>query len=176
MKRQRVGAYALAFAEDRVLLCRMSARTKTPGAWTLPGGGVEHGEDPADAALRELLEETGLQGTIVGLVGVHSNVYTGAMSGDRIHGIRLIYLVHADRGQIQDEAAGTTDGARWIRAADVPELDLSAHARFGLAEHKRRLRQESTLPAGQGGDTGQPPPRYPGPGRDLDRVGVRDQA
>lgn len=115
----------------------MSADTPTPGRWTLPGGGVEHGEDPAQAALRELREETGLTGTIERLIGVHSNVYTGPTSGDNIHGIRLIYLVHAEAAPIRAETAGSTDDARWVHVSDTRTLDLSEHARYALAEHRR---------------------------------------
>lgn len=135
MKRQRIGAYALACRNDHVLLCRMSVESATPGRWTLPGGGVEHGEDPARAALRELHEETGLRGTIDRLLGVHSNIYIGPKSGDEFHGIRLIYLVHTDSGPLQSETTGSTDAARWIDIPETAALDLSEHARYALTEH-----------------------------------------
>jgi 8-oxo-dGTP diphosphatase len=131
MDRQRIGAYALAFSGDRVLLCRMSADTATPDRWTLPGGGVEHGEDPADAVLRELFEETGLRGTIGALLGVHSNVYIGPKSGDRFHGVRLIYSVHA-AGEPEAETNGSTASACWISRDGLADLDLSEHARYAL--------------------------------------------
>lgn len=136
MNRQRIGAYALTHTDERVLLCRMSADTPTPGRWTLPGGGVEHGEDPAQAALRELREETGLTGTIRRLIGVHWNVYTGPKSGDNIHGIRLIYLVEADAGPLQAENAGSTDCARWVKVSDTHTMDLSEHAQYALSEYQ----------------------------------------
>jgi ADP-ribose pyrophosphatase YjhB (NUDIX family) len=132
-QRQRVGAYALVRDAGRVLLCRMSATTRTPGRWTLPGGGLRHGEDPEDAVLRELAEETGLHGVVAGLVGVHSNTYrTG--NGGSIHGVRLIYLVADIAGEMRAESAESTDGAAWLLTSDIPALDLSEHAQFALTE------------------------------------------
>ena len=56
----RVAAYVVALDEHgRLLLTRLNERTSRPGAWTLPGGGVEFGEHPEVTALRELEEETG---------------------------------------------------------------------------------------------------------------------
>ncbi|HVX46517.1 MAG TPA: NUDIX domain-containing protein [Mycobacteriales bacterium] len=128
--RQRVGAYALADNGDRTLFCRMSERTPTPGRWTLPGGGLQPGEDPAAAVLRELAEETGLSGSIERLVGVHSNVYIGPTTGESIHGIRLIYAVSVGTGEPRPEPGDTTDAARWFTAAEIRGLDLSDHARY----------------------------------------------
>src|SRR5688500_6619959 len=63
-RRQRVGAYAVMLREHagRVedLLSRLSARVSRTELWTLPGGGIEHGEDPRLAVIREIREETGL--------------------------------------------------------------------------------------------------------------------
>lgn len=57
---------ALRDAEGRVLL----GRHAEGGAWLLPGGSIEPGEVPADAAIREMLEETGLAVRLTGLIGV----------------------------------------------------------------------------------------------------------
>jgi putative (di)nucleoside polyphosphate hydrolase len=52
--------------EGRVFV---ASRTDTPGAWQMPQGGIDKGEDPADAALRELREETGITSArIVGTI------------------------------------------------------------------------------------------------------------
>ncbi|MEU2910597.1 NUDIX hydrolase [Streptomyces massasporeus] len=47
-------------AEDRILLLRYAGGQPAAGLWGLPGGMLDHGEDPAGAARRELHEETGI--------------------------------------------------------------------------------------------------------------------
>ena len=71
---QRVAAYVVAAdARGRVLLTRFELPGHPgSGAWTLPGGGMEWGEQPHATALRELKEETGLSATIGPSSGVQS--------------------------------------------------------------------------------------------------------
>ena len=64
-----LGAFAVIFDEEsRVLLCH---RTDMD-AWNLPGGGVEGGESPWDAVVREVMEEVGLEVRVERLVGIYS--------------------------------------------------------------------------------------------------------
>ncbi len=65
----KVAAAALIERQGQVLLVRR-ANDPERGKWTLPAGFVDAGEDPARAAERECLEETGLQVRVIGLVDV----------------------------------------------------------------------------------------------------------
>ena len=139
-KRQRLAAKALVRRGDRVLLTRLSAHAVETGHWTLPGGGVDHGESPETALLREVEEETGLVARAGALLGVHDVHLTGnAPDGRRedFHAVNLVYAaeVPADAEPAVREVDGTTDAVDWIAVADiaagvVPVTDL---VRFALA-------------------------------------------
>lgn len=53
-ERVRVAAFGVCVNDGQVLLSRFA-----DGRWTLPGGGVDFGEDPHDGVIREVDEETG---------------------------------------------------------------------------------------------------------------------
>ncbi len=134
-RRTRLGAYALCIDEgDRILLTRLSAIEVDVGAWTLPGGGVDFGEHPDEAVIRELDEETGLSGEIDEVAGVFSHVYrqSRAFEGADLHFLGILYAVRIVGGQLRDEVDGTTDAARWFNRDELADVRLVEIARFGV--------------------------------------------
>jgi 8-oxo-dGTP diphosphatase len=132
---QRIAAYVVATDGDRLLLSRLSDRTMRPGWWTLPGGGIEFGEHPETAALRELHEEAGLEGRIIGLLAVDS--FTGPIEfddGPRIlHRIRIIYRADITGGELRPEVEGSSDDARWFTPSELDGIRLTEPARLGMS-------------------------------------------
>lgn len=122
----RVAAYCV--AEDRsgrILLCRLSIDELEYAKWTLPGGGVEFGEDPARGAIRELHEETGLRGRIQALLGIDSRVYPPNVHRPTpLHSIRIVYRVAVEGGEVRHELDGTTDRAEWLSRTELRALPL----------------------------------------------------
>jgi ADP-ribose pyrophosphatase YjhB (NUDIX family) len=132
--RTRLGSYSLCLDEqDRILLARLSAVEVEYGAWTLPGGGVDFGEHPDAAAIRELEEETGLIGEVEGVAGIFSHVYERSRwaRGLDLHFLGVVYRVRVVGGELRDEVDGTTDTCAWFAADELRDTRLVYLAKFG---------------------------------------------
>ncbi len=130
-QRTTVRSYGILVAEERVVLVRSSNPHHDPPLWWLPGGGIDFGEAPEEALVREFAEETGLHVSDPQLVGVTSDERRRD-NGERLHTVRILYTVRLTGGTLRDEADGTTDLARWFRLADVGEVNLADYARRAL--------------------------------------------
>lgn len=128
----RVAAYGLLVEETSILLCRLSNKALShQGSWTLPGGGLEFGEDPADAMVREVSEETGLLVRPTGIAGIDSiRLDNHEMSQ---HGIRIIYFTEILGGEIRHEVSGSTDLCAWYSHDRARQLRLVELADIGLS-------------------------------------------
>jgi 8-oxo-dGTP diphosphatase len=115
-----VGAVVL---EDDHLLLVKRANPPAAGSWSVPGGRVEWGETLAEAVVRELAEETGLEGACGELVG------WAQLISRRHHAVVFDFRVHLM--EMGDPVAGDDAAdARWVPLEDVSDWPLAP----GLAE------------------------------------------
>lgn len=124
-KELRVAAYAVCVRAEEILLARWVARDGVK-RWTLPGGGMDHGEDPLDTVVREVDEETGYSCEPVRLLGLDSIVRRYprklGMFAD-FHGLRIVYEGRITGGELRPETNGSTDLAAWHPLDSVSALD-----------------------------------------------------
>ncbi|WP_432501796.1 NUDIX hydrolase [Kineococcus arenarius] len=152
--RQRLAAYAVVVSPDReILLTRLSPITPSPGRWTLPGGGVDHGEHPLAAAVREVHEETGMEVEVDGLVDIGSEHFTGRSPRgvlEDFHAVRV--LVTATARQVRApqvlDVGGSTDLGSWVPLARASHLGLVGVAHRGV---QIALRQRHAAPGSAAG-------------------------
>lgn len=136
-KTTRVACYALITdSSQRLLLCRLCPKEIDKGKWTLPGGGVDFGEDLVAATLREVKEETGLTVKITGLADAHSDHFVHA---DReLHAVRIVYWAEVTDGDLRDEIDGSTDAARYFTLDEIDSLPTVALVRRGVTLCRER--------------------------------------
>ena len=120
------------FSAGVVLVRRMRGRWwlaavrpqgKPSGTWALPKGLVHAGEKPAETAIREGFEETGVAGRLGEKLGDVRYVYT--WDGERVFKIVSFFLARAQGGRIGDLPAGMdveVAEARWLPLAEGPTL------------------------------------------------------
>ena len=141
-----MSAYALVVRDGAVLLTQLSGLSTQPGAWTLPGGGLNHGEDPRDALVREVYEETGLQAVPGRLLDLHSIHHEGvAPDGvlEDYHAVRVVFeaAVPEDASPPRVvEQDGTTSAVSWMPLEDIStgRLEVVELVRVAISAHARR--------------------------------------
>ncbi|WP_253258599.1 NUDIX hydrolase [Pseudonocardia sp. N23] len=131
---QRTAAYIVCVDDGQVLLSRLTPRLGS--RWTLPGGGIEHGEHPVDTAVREAEEETGLEVRVDDLLTVDSiHLVRDHVTGDEMdhHAIRIIYSGTVVGGTLRDEVGGSSDAAAWTPLAALDGIEQVSLVKIGLA-------------------------------------------
>ena len=133
-KRQRIASYGVCRDDaGRLLVVRASPRLTVRGHWFLPGGGVQHGEDPESSLRREILEESGLTVVVGSLLTVLSDV-RDVPDEVSLHTVRLIYGVESWQGTLRPEADGTSDAVGWFTFDELGAMQLAPYVRIVVDE------------------------------------------
>lgn len=136
----RVAAYGIITRGETILLSHWNEHGHS--GWTLPGGGIDPGEHPDDALLREIEEETGYLARRGELIGVDSVVipeerrHTPGARGP-LQALRIVYRAEVIGGELRYEVGGSTDWAAWHPIDSLGELDT-----VGLVPVALRLLEE----------------------------------
>lgn len=137
-------AAAVVIHKDHVLIIRRS-RTEgfLPGQWGVPCGKIDEGESSQQAVLRELLEETGLSGSMPRLVG--QSRFPSTWRGQHVTNIQDNYLVNVSPARVDQTGMPEVrlpkddQAAQWVPAGDIGSVGLDPHnlrtIQQGLAQH-----------------------------------------
>ena len=125
------------------MLGAIRPRGRKPPVWALPKGIIDAGERPEETALREVGEETGVEGRLVTKLGDVRYVYTWA--GERVFKVVSFYLVRYSSGRlgaIAPEMRVEVEEARWLPLDEAPKLlaykgerDMAEKALAFIREH-----------------------------------------
>lgn len=93
--------------DNKVLLCKRNSEGSLPGFWSCPGGKMEEGETPKEAALREFMEETDL--AIYGDINFAAAIKRHTRDGQNIKGLMYCYVLDSDE-EIYPDLDNAIDG------------------------------------------------------------------
>ena len=119
------GASALIFdeAREKVLL----TRREDNGRWCLPGGAMDPGESAAEACVREVQEETGLEVRVTKLVGVYTSpdLLIEYPDGNKVQPVAFSFEAEITGGELA--LSDETTGFGWYSVADMEAMDTMEH-------------------------------------------------
>jgi len=137
-------AAAIVVHKGRVLIVQRSETEKlAPGVWGVPCGKIEKGEKPEQAVLRELHEETGLNGWIVRFAG--DREFPSTWRGRPITNLQWNYLIEpevdsANTDDMPKVNAPNHQKSKWIRADTIDnEVGLDKHNRETIRQGLKAL-------------------------------------
>ena len=121
----RPGASAIIFdeARERVLMTQREDNSR----WCLPGGGMDPGESAAEACVREVLEETGLEARVTRLVGIYTtpDLLIEFPDGNKVQPVAFSFEAEITGGELglSDE----TIAFGWYTVAEIEAMDTMEH-------------------------------------------------
>ncbi len=141
---QRIGAYAVVLSPRGVLGTVNSTLTGAPGTWTLPGGGIDPGESPSEAVLREVFEEAGQEVRITRILSLESDHWIGRSTTgvlEDFHALRIVYgaTCETPSDPVVHDLGGSTERADWVPLRTWRTLHWTISSRTLLARHLRSL-------------------------------------
>jgi 8-oxo-dGTP pyrophosphatase MutT (NUDIX family) len=139
------GGVLVRSVRGRPHLAAIRPQGKPPGTWVLPKGNLDPGETPPETAVREVREETGVEGRLVEKLGDVRYVYS--RRGVRVFKVVSFFLLRAGRGrigEIEEEMRIEVAEARWLPLDEAPRLlayggerEMAAKARDGMESAAR---------------------------------------
>ncbi len=123
-KQPLVGVGGVVIHRNRVLLIRRGSEP-LKGEWSIPGGLLELGEELAEAARRELREETGLEVEPLAIMETFDRIFREGRKV-RYHFVIVDYVCRLKRGRLRP--ASDVLEARWVRREDLPQYNLTEKA------------------------------------------------
>jgi ADP-ribose pyrophosphatase YjhB (NUDIX family) len=122
------GVTAVVARDDEVLLVR---RADT-GEWSPVCGIVDPGEEPSDAAVREVLEEADVHASVEHLAWVHVTDMLTYDNGDRTQYVDIVFRLQWRAGTPYPADGENTD-AQWFARGELPEMSTDMHQRVETA-------------------------------------------
>ena len=121
-----LGVAACIVKENKILLVKESRGSKA-GLWGMPKGAVDEGEAPAKAVLRELREECGIEGEVIGLIAVRERVES------QIPGMFLAYSVKINENEIKIDHDEISDYG-WFLISEFEDINWISEAMENIAK------------------------------------------
>ncbi|WP_084634673.1 NUDIX hydrolase [Propionicicella superfundia] len=153
VQRQRPAAYAIVLSTRGVLATEFSEKTAVPGMFGLPGGGIDAGESPSQAVVREVREEASQAIELDQLLDVQTDHWIGLSPGgvlEDFHAVRVIYSAQCPDPTVPvvQDIGGTTASARWVPLAEWRRAAWTSGFRMLLDRHLPDLTDNTERHAG----------------------------
>ncbi|MGI9511806.1 MAG: NUDIX hydrolase [Anderseniella sp.] len=116
------GVSTMTLRDGQVLLVKRAKKAGF-GLWSLPGGHIESGEPARDAALRELVEETGVTARLDRLIECQDIIHRDAQDTIIFHYVISVFLCHWQHGEAV--AASDVSDVMWASASDLDGLTMT---------------------------------------------------